>query len=140
MGKTTYQLVQDFSHQQNHGNWKNFKHAKRDVRFIFSMRSNFLGKPSILGHFWKPNETMKRWVVPLPRMPVTSRIVIFLVGNPELNLRLPLLLGGGNNPRYKPCFLFVLLPFVFLRFSRNWQNLFLATVMNLFEQRTVEQL
>ena len=34
-------------------------------------------------------------VVPLPRIPVTTRIIIFLVGDPELkNLHLPLLLGG----------------------------------------------
>ena len=33
------------------------------------------------------------WVVPPPRMPVTTRIITFLVGNPELN---PLLLGGGT--------------------------------------------
>ena len=33
---------------------------------------------------------------PLPRMPVTTRIVMFLVGDPELNLHLPLLLGGGT--------------------------------------------
>ena len=38
------------------------------------------------------------WVVPLPRMPVTTRIITFLVGNPgiPINLHLPLLLGGGT--------------------------------------------
>ena len=36
------------------------------------------------------------WVVPLPRMPVTTRIITFLVGNPNLNLHLPLLLGRGT--------------------------------------------
>ena len=36
------------------------------------------------------------WVVPLPRIPVTTRIIPCLVGNPELNLHLPLLLGGGT--------------------------------------------
>ena len=29
-----------------------------------------------------------RWVVPLPRMPVTTRTIPFFVGNPELNLHL----------------------------------------------------
>ncbi len=36
------------------------------------------------------------WVVPLPRIPVTTRIIVFLVGDPNLNLHLPLLLGGGT--------------------------------------------
>ena len=36
------------------------------------------------------------WVVPPPRMPVTTRIITFLVGDPELNLHLPQLLGGGT--------------------------------------------
>ncbi len=30
------------------------------------------------------------WVIPLPRMPVTTRNIPFLVGNPNLNLHLPL--------------------------------------------------
>ena len=36
------------------------------------------------------------WVVPPPRMPVTTRIIPYLVGNPNLNLHLPLWLGGGT--------------------------------------------
>ena len=36
------------------------------------------------------------WVVPLPRMPVTTRTTIFSVEDPELTLHLPLLLGGGT--------------------------------------------
>ena len=36
------------------------------------------------------------WVVPPPRMTVTTRITIFLVGNTNLNRSLPLLLGGGT--------------------------------------------
>ena len=36
------------------------------------------------------------WVVPLPRIPVTTRIDIFLVGDPNLNLHFPQLLGGGT--------------------------------------------
>ena len=37
------------------------------------------------------------WVVPLPStVTVTTRIIVFLVGDPNLNLRLPLLLGGGT--------------------------------------------
>ena len=36
------------------------------------------------------------WVWPLPRMPVTTRSMTFLAGNPNLNLYLPLLLGGGH--------------------------------------------
>ena len=35
-------------------------------------------------------------VVPWPKMPVSARIVIFLVVDPELNLHLPLLRGGGT--------------------------------------------
>ena len=31
---------------------------------------------------------------------VTTRIFIFLVGDPELSLHLPLLLGRGDNPKY----------------------------------------
>ena len=40
------------------------------------------------------------WVVPLPSIAVTSRTLIVLVGDPNLNLHLPLLLGGGDNPNY----------------------------------------
>ena len=36
------------------------------------------------------------WVVPLPRIPVTTRIITFLVEDPKLNLHLPRLLGGGT--------------------------------------------
>ena len=32
-------------------------------------------------------------------MPVTTRIITFLVGHPELNLHFPLLLGGGHGPQ-----------------------------------------
>ena len=39
------------------------------------------------------------WVWPLPRIPVTTRIITFLVGNPDLNLYLPLLLGRGKTPK-----------------------------------------
>ena len=44
----------------------------------------------------KPDTQNIPWVVPLPRMPVTTRIITFLVGNPNLNLHLPLLLGRGT--------------------------------------------
>ena len=37
-------------------------------------------------------------VVPLPRMPVTTRTIIFLVGDPELNLHLPLESWEGGQP------------------------------------------
>ena len=40
------------------------------------------------------------WVVPLPRIPVTTRIIIFLVGNPNLNLHLPLEYWEGGKPRH----------------------------------------
>ena len=39
------------------------------------------------------------WVGPLPRMPVTTRNITFLVGIP-INLHLPLLLGKGDNPKH----------------------------------------
>ena len=48
--------------------------------------------------FWV--DTVITWVVPLPRMPVTTRIVSCLVGNPNLNLHLPLLLGRGTTQGY----------------------------------------
>ena len=38
---------------------------------------------------------------PLP-VRVTTRIITFLVGNPNLNLHLPLLLGGGLSPNKYP--------------------------------------
>ena len=44
------------------------------------------------------------WVVPPPRIPVTTRITMFLVGDPELNLHLPLLLGGGTTQHIPPPF------------------------------------
>ena len=38
---------------------------------------------------------------PPPRMPVTTQDdITFLVGDPELNLYWPQLLGGGDNPKY----------------------------------------
>ena len=36
------------------------------------------------------------WIVPPPRMPVITRIITFLVGDPNLNLHLPPLLAGGT--------------------------------------------
>ena len=36
------------------------------------------------------------WVWPPPRIPVTTRIITCLVGDPNLNLHFPLLLGGGH--------------------------------------------
>ncbi len=36
------------------------------------------------------------WVVPLPRMPVTTRNMTFLGSGIPINLHLPLLLGGGT--------------------------------------------
>ena len=41
------------------------------------------------------------WVWPLPRIPVTTRIITFVVGNPELNLYLPL--GRGHTQRIPSC-------------------------------------
>ena len=40
------------------------------------------------------------WVVPLPRMLVTTRIIIVLVGYPELNLHLPLESWEGGQPKF----------------------------------------
>ena len=39
------------------------------------------------------------WVVPLPRMPVTTRIITFLVGNPY-KPSFATVTGRGDNPRY----------------------------------------
>ena len=39
------------------------------------------------------------WVVPLSMMPVTTRIMIFLVGNHNLNLQLPLESWEGGQPK-----------------------------------------
>ena len=36
------------------------------------------------------------WVWPPHRIPVTTRAIMFLVGDPNLNLHLPLLLGRGH--------------------------------------------
>ena len=55
-------------------------------------------------YFWCISERNLGWLIyiyiyiglsPLPVI-VTTRIITFLVGNPELNLHLPLLLGGGT--------------------------------------------
>ena len=42
------------------------------------------------------------WVVPPPRMPVTTRIITFLVGDPNLNLHLPLASWEGVQPKIYP--------------------------------------
>ena len=54
----------------------------------------------------KPNLLMfvVSWVVPPPSIPVTTRIITFLVGDPNLNLHLPQFLGGGPQPKLFPCF------------------------------------
>ena len=45
----------------------------------------------------KQNNTVTiHWVWPPHRIPVTTRIITFLVGDPNLNLHFPLLLGGGH--------------------------------------------
>ena len=43
------------------------------------------------------------WVWPPHRMPVTTRIITFLVGDPNLNLHLPLLLCEGAISKSSPC-------------------------------------
>ena len=52
------------------------------------------------------------WVVPLPRMLVTTRIIIFLVGNPYKPF-FATVTGRGDNPRYFNVF-YVLALLVFL--------------------------
>ena len=49
----------------------------------------------------RPTFSSIPWVVPLPRIPVTTRIIPFFVGNPNLNLHLwRLHPGRGNNEKY----------------------------------------
>ena len=44
------------------------------------------------------------WVIPLPRIPVTTRIISFVVGNPY-KPSFATVTGKGDNPRYElfPC-------------------------------------
>ena len=75
------------------------------------------------------------WVIPLPSNSHHQDYEPFLVGNPKLNLHLPLLLGGGANPRYKVqnqrkgcqnqsrcCFSCICLPIVNWRRWRHFED------------------
>ena len=81
--------------------------SPRDVRFIFSMRSNFLGLNETRVTFGRPNETMKLLTTCLNSLVFESPcpgyhriVVIFLVGNPNLNLHLwPLASWEGWQPK-----------------------------------------
>ena len=57
---------------------------------IIHLFIGFHYKPSILGYPYFSKHPHKRWVLPPPRIPVTTRILTFLVGDSELNLHLPL--------------------------------------------------
>ena len=52
----------------------------------------------------------KKWVVPPPRMPVTTRITTFLGLGIPINLHLPQLLGGGTTQVIQISWLFNLPP------------------------------
>ena len=51
--------------------------------------------PPIAQESTKTDKRDRSWVVPLPRMPVTTRMIIFYQGIP-INLHVSLLLGGGT--------------------------------------------
>lgn len=78
--------------------WKNLggKSQTPVVRFFGDVTKP---KGSIYGIFW---------VVPLPRIPVTTGIIIFiqfLIGDPDSNLHLPLQSWEGGQPKvYLPTF------------------------------------
>ena len=57
-----------------------------------------------LDHLMETRDNITPWMWPPHRMPVTTRIITFLVGNPELNLHLPLLLWGGHTQITPPKF------------------------------------
>ena len=78
------------------------------------------------GFLFNPNEGNIPWVVPLPRIPVTTRIILFLVGDLNLNLHLPLLLGGGTTQDIPLAILLFWLFFgeYIIRWPRNFKVLF----------------
>ena len=87
---------------------KRFPFAQNDGCFLRCLVQENDGQLMCLG---KKNPQNCSWKVNLaylgygPPVTVTIRIIIFLVGDPELNLHLPLLQGGGHPqgiPKFPP--------------------------------------